>query len=65
MSDSDHLSPRRLDLCGWEHAYACAIQRYSTTGRDQFVIHTGNPLQPFQVIDVRPANDEGVILRVA
>jgi hypothetical protein len=65
MSDSDSLSPRRLDLCRWEHAYACAIQRYTTTGRDQFVIRTGNALQPFRVIETRPANDEDVILRVA
>lgn len=59
------LSPLRARLAGFPHAYACAIQRRTATGRDQFVIRTGDPLQPFRVTDACPAQEENLVLRVA
>jgi hypothetical protein len=59
------LSPLRARLAGFPHAYACAIQRWSATGRNQFVVRTGDPVQPFRVTDARPTNDENLVLRVA
>ncbi|WP_150293615.1 hypothetical protein [Sphingobium estronivorans] len=59
------LSPLRASLASFPHAYACAIQRWTATGRNQFVIRTGDPVQPFRVTEARPANDENLVLRVA
>ena len=59
------LSPLRERLASAEHAYACAIQRRSATGRNQYVIRTGSPLQPFRVTETRPARDENLVLHVA
>lgn len=59
------LSPLRAKLCAFENAYACAIQRRSATGRNQFVIRTGNPIQPFRVTATLPVDDEDVVVRVA
>ncbi|OUC53599.1 hypothetical protein CA262_20825 [Sphingobium sp. GW456-12-10-14-TSB1] len=59
------LSPLRGRLAGFPNAYACAIQRWTATGRNQFVIRTGDPVQPFRVTEARPANDENLVLRVA
>tara|TARA_R110000787_G_scaffold282863_2_gene395063 strand:+ start:12561 stop:12761 length:201 start_codon:yes stop_codon:yes gene_type:complete len=59
------LSPLRSVLAGFDRSYAIAIQRRTTTGRDQFVIRTGDPIQPFRVTETRPANREDVVLRVA
>ncbi|OUC56756.1 hypothetical protein CA262_08100 [Sphingobium sp. GW456-12-10-14-TSB1] len=59
------LSPLRERLAGFPHAYACSIQRCTATGRNQFVVRTGDPVQPFRVTDVGPNNDENLVLRVA
>jgi hypothetical protein len=59
------LSPLRGRLASAEHAYACAIQRRSATGRNQYVIRTGSPIQPFRVTEARPAKDEDLVLHVA
>ena len=59
------LSPLRERLASAEHAYACAIQRRSATGRNQYVIRTGSPIQPFCVTETRPAKDENLVLHVA
>jgi hypothetical protein len=61
----DPLSPARARLAGFPHAYACAIQRRTATGRNQFVIRTRNPIQPFRVTETLPASDEDLVLRVA
>lgn len=59
------LSPLRLRLCDFDRAYACAIQRRGATGRNQYVIRTGSPIQPFRVTETRPAKDENLVLHVA
>ncbi|EZP70529.1 hypothetical protein [Rhizorhabdus wittichii] len=59
------LSPLRGVLASAEHAYACAIQRRSATGRNQYVIRTGSSIQPFRVTETRPAKDENLVLHVA
>jgi hypothetical protein len=59
------LSPFRAHLAGVSHSYAIAIQRQAATGRNQFVIRTGDPIQPFRVTDIRPANAEELVLCVA
>jgi hypothetical protein len=41
------LSPRRGRLASFENAYAVAVQLRESTGTDQYVIGTGDPLQPF------------------
>lgn len=43
------LSPKRARLASFEHAYAVATRLRCVTGRDQFVIRTGDPLQPVRV----------------
>lgn len=65
MSASEYLSPRRQQLASFEHAYAIAVQLREATGRDQFVVRTGNPIQPFRVVTTLPANDEHLLVRVA
>lgn len=59
------LSALRSKLCRFEHAYACAVQLRKATGRNQFVVRTGNPLQPFRVSETMPADDEHLLVRVA
>ncbi|MGE4410450.1 MAG: hypothetical protein AB7D33_07765 [Sphingobium sp.] len=59
------LSSLRLRLCNFEHAYACALQRRGVTGRNQYVVRTGSPIQPFRVTETRPAKDENLVLHVA
>lgn len=59
------LSPLRERLASAEHAYACALQRRSATGRNQYVVRTGSPIQPFRVTETRPAKDENLVLHVA
>lgn len=44
-----HLSPLRARLASFEHGYAVATQLRRQTGRNQFVVLTGNPLQPVRV----------------
>ena len=51
-----YLSPLRARLASFEHAYAVAICLRRQTGRDQFVIHTGDPLQQVRV-SASPAPD--------
>jgi len=43
------LSARRGSLSSLENAYAVAIQLRESTGIDQFVVRTDNPIQPFRV----------------
>jgi hypothetical protein len=51
------LSPLRARLASFDHAYALAIQLRRATGHDQFVIRTGDPIQPVRVTSLPP--DEG------
>lgn len=59
------LSPLRAKLAGFEHAYSVAIQLRKSTGRNQFVVRTGNPIQPFRVTAALPVNEEDLLVRVA
>lgn len=59
------LSPLRSRLAGFENAYSLAIRKRETTGHNQFVIRTGDPIQPFRVTATLPVADEDVVLRVA
>ncbi len=68
MSDGEPLpllSPRRGRLAGWDHAYRVAVQRRTASGREQFILRTGNPLQPYRVTSSRPARPEQVLALVA
>jgi hypothetical protein len=60
-----NLSPLRARLASFEHAYAVATQLRETTGRNPFVVRTGNPVQPFRVVTTLPANDEEPLVRFA
>jgi len=46
----------RARLASFSHAYRLAIQLRRSTGRDQFVVRTGDPLQPIRVVS-RPPDD--------
>lgn len=59
------LSARRAELASFEHAYAVAVQRRKETGRDQFVIYTGEPLQPYRVTATPPENTHDLVMHVA
>lgn len=68
MSDAEPLpplSPRRERLAGWEHSYRVAVQRRTASGRDQFILRTGNPLQPYLVTSQPPAPSEHILALVA
>lgn len=59
------LSPRRAELASFEHAYAVAVQRRRASGMLQFVVSTGNPLQPFRTISGSPNSSERMLALVA
>jgi hypothetical protein len=58
------FSPLRARLASFEHAYAVATRLRRYTGRDQFVILTGNPLQPVRVTEMLPTATDCVMARV-
>ena len=59
------LSGTRRSLASFENAYAVAIQLRETTGVDQFVVRTDNPVQPFRVSRCRPHHPEHLLALVA
>ena len=59
------LSGVRCSLASIENAYAVAIQLRESTGIDQFVVRTANPLQPFRVSRCRPHHPESLLALVA
>lgn len=59
------LSSRRQRLASFENAYAVAVQLREATGAEQFVVRTGNPLQPFRVSPLRPGRAETILALVA
>ena len=59
------LSARRSSLASFENAYAVAIQLRETTGNDQLVVRTDNPIQPFRVSRRRPHHPESILALVA
>jgi hypothetical protein len=58
------FSSLRARLASFEHAYAVATRLHLLTGRDQFVILTGNPLQPVRVTEILPTATDCVMARV-
>lgn len=64
MSDTI-LSARRGRLASFENAYAVAVQLQEATGANQYVIGTGNPVQPFRVSRARPSLPDAVYAMVA
>lgn len=48
------FSPLRARLASFEHAYALAIRLRDQTGRQQYVVRTGNPLQPVTIVPEPP-----------
>lgn len=59
------LSPRRHKLCSMEHAYRLAVQRRRNSGRDQFVVSTGDPVQPFRTTSRLPKPAERLLALIA
>jgi hypothetical protein len=59
------LSPRRAELASFAHAYAVAVQLASHCGREQCIVATGDPIQPYRTSAAPAANDEQVLARVA
>lgn len=59
------FSARRTRLASFENAYAVAVQLRETTGVDQFVVRTDNPVQPFRVSRHSPQHPETVLALVA
>lgn len=59
------LSPLRARLASFDHAYAVAIRLRGTTGHGQFVVSTGNPIQPFRVSPTLPTLGEQLLVLVA
>ena len=59
------LSPRRQSLASFENAYAVAVQIRDTSGVDQFIVATGNALQPYRVTPDQPDPQETLLARVA
>lgn len=60
MSDTDLLSPRRQRLSSFERCYAVALQRREHGGV-QFILRTGNPLQPLRTTSRPPSRDERLV----
>ena len=48
----------RARLASFAHAYAVAVRRRNETGDAQFVMRTGDPLQPFRVSSSLPEGRE-------
>lgn len=58
------LSPLRARLASFEHAYALATRLHRATGRDQYVVRTGNPFQPVHVRMTLPGDREHILALV-
>ena len=59
------LPPRRADLASFANAYAVAIRLRECSDVDQFVVRTGNPLQPVRITSLRPTSDQHMLAMVA
>lgn|GEM_PF-1852929 len=62
---SPNLSPLRGKLASSENAYAVAVQLRAAGGTEQFVISTGDPMQPFRVSGEPPVGQERFLALVA
>lgn len=52
-------------LATYDRAYAVAIQKRRETGRPQFVLRTGDPLQPFRVSATGPKRAQSLMTLIA
>jgi hypothetical protein len=52
------VSSARARLASFLHAYAVAVRLREATGLDQFVVRTGDPMQPFRVTATPPVEPE-------
>ena len=59
------LSPRRGQLASFAHAYRVAVQRRQCSGVNQFVVSTGDPVQPFRTTSQPPHCAEQLLAMVA
>jgi len=59
------LSARRHHLASFERAYAVALRKRQHSGRSQFILKTGNPIQPFRTTSRPPQRDEQILALVA
>ncbi|MBB6122901.1 hypothetical protein FHS92_000608 [Sphingobium subterraneum] len=59
------LSPRLRHLSTFENAYRVGVQRRRTSGRNQFVVCTGDPAQPFRITSRQPQPDERILALIA
>jgi hypothetical protein len=57
-------SPLRARLASFEHAYALALRLRRETGRDQYVVRTGDPLQPVRVVAWPPRDGSHLLAQV-
>jgi hypothetical protein len=55
------ISAVRADLASFDHAYAVALRLRGATGRHQFVVRTGNPIQPFRTANRPPGAGEHLL----
>jgi hypothetical protein len=58
-------SSKRAALASFDHAYAVAVRLRHATGRPQFVLRTGDPLQPFRVSSTGPERRQALMTLVA
>lgn len=58
------VSPLRARLASFEHAYALATRLRRVTGDYQFVIRTGDAMQPVRVASNPPRPDEVLLALV-
>ena len=59
------LSPRIRHLATFENAYRLAVLRRRSSGRDQFVVSTGNPAQPYRTTSRLPEPAERLLALIA
>ncbi|KTF67874.1 MULTISPECIES: hypothetical protein [unclassified Sphingomonas] len=59
------LLPLRGTLASFENAYAVAVQLRAASGAEQFVVATGNDVQPFRVTPEPPLSRETFLACVA
>lgn len=62
--DAPAISSRRAELASFEHAYAVALRLRRSTGQHQFVVRTGDPIQPFRTCHRPPRVRERTVALV-
>jgi hypothetical protein len=60
-NDMANLSSHRAILASFENAYLVALRLRRETGRAQFILRTGNPMQPFRTTANPPMSNETLL----